>query len=45
MFQNNPIERILRFLDEAGSLAENLRLIATLPQVPVNRSWVWAWWR
>jgi lycopene beta-cyclase len=31
LFQHNPIQRIFRFLDEAGSPWENLRLIATLP--------------
>ncbi|EFO82116.1 Lycopene beta and epsilon cyclase [Oscillochloris trichoides DG-6] len=31
MFARNPIERILRFLDEEGSPIENLQLIATLP--------------
>jgi lycopene beta-cyclase len=31
LFKNNPIERVLRFLDEAASLWESLSLIATLP--------------
>lgn len=31
LFKNNPIERVLRFLDEAGSPFENLLLIASLP--------------
>ncbi len=31
MFKNNPIGRNLRFLDERGTLWENLELIATLP--------------
>jgi lycopene beta-cyclase len=31
MFAHNPIQRILRFLDEEGTLLENLQLIATLP--------------
>jgi lycopene beta-cyclase len=31
LFKNNPFERVLRFLDEAAPLKENLRLIATLP--------------
>lgn len=31
MFERNPIQRILRFLDEEGSPIENLQLIATLP--------------
>jgi lycopene beta-cyclase len=31
LFKNNPIERVLRFLDEAASPAENAGLIASLP--------------
>ena len=31
LFKNNPITRVLRFLDEEGSLAENALLIASLP--------------
>ena len=31
MFKHNPIDRIFRFLDEAGSIWENLVLIPTLP--------------
>ncbi len=31
LFKNNPIERVLNFLDEKASSAENLRLIASLP--------------
>jgi lycopene beta-cyclase len=31
LFENNPSERVLRFLDEAASLWESLSLIATLP--------------
>ena len=31
LFRRNPIERVLRFLDEVGSPRENLQLIATLP--------------
>jgi len=31
LFKRNPIERVLRFLDEAGSPLENLQLIATMP--------------
>lgn len=31
MFARNPIERVLRFLDEIGSARENLLLIGTLP--------------
>ena len=31
LFTNNPIERVLRLLDEEGSLIENAQLIASLP--------------
>lgn len=31
LFRNNPIDRVLRFLDEAGSPAENALLMASLP--------------
>ena len=31
LFQHNPMQRIFRFLDEAGSLWENMLFIATLP--------------
>jgi lycopene beta-cyclase len=31
MFERNPIQRILRFLDEEATPIENLQLIATLP--------------
>jgi len=31
LFHHNPIQRIFRFLDQAGSPWENARLIATLP--------------
>ncbi len=31
LFENNPIQRVLRFLDETGSPWENLLLIASLP--------------
>ncbi|HKZ87068.1 MAG TPA: lycopene cyclase family protein [Anaerolineae bacterium] len=34
LFKRNPIERVLRFLDEAGSVWENLQLIPTLPPAP-----------
>lgn len=31
LFARNPIERVLRFLDEEGTPLENLQMIATLP--------------
>ena len=34
LFQNNPIERVLRFLDESASPAENAQLIVSLPPKP-----------
>jgi lycopene beta-cyclase len=34
LFQNNPIQRIFRFLDEAAPLPENLQLLASLPSTP-----------
>jgi len=33
LFTRNPIERIFRFLDEQGSLPENIHLISSLPHV------------
>lgn len=41
LFKNNPIERVLRFLDEVGSPAENAFLIASLPP----RIFLEAMWR
>jgi lycopene beta-cyclase len=38
MFAHNPAERVLRFLDERSSVADELRLIATLPVRPFLRS-------
>ncbi|MBI5031234.1 MAG: Lycopene cyclase [Chloroflexi bacterium] len=31
LFKNNPIERVLRLLDEEGSVVENAQLLASLP--------------
>ena len=31
LFKHNPVDRVFRFLDETGSVWENLALIATLP--------------
>ncbi len=31
LFKNNPVARVLRFLDEEGTLGENAQLIASLP--------------
>jgi lycopene beta-cyclase len=34
LFQRNSIEHVLSFLDERASLAQNVRMIATLPPAP-----------
>jgi lycopene beta-cyclase len=34
LFKRNPVRRIFRFLDEAGSWGENIQLLATLPPAP-----------
>jgi lycopene beta-cyclase len=39
MFKNNPIERILRFLDETTSPRENLAMMASLPAWLFVRAW------
>ncbi|MFW5728536.1 MAG: lycopene cyclase family protein [Spirochaetota bacterium] len=39
LFQNNPIHRILRFLDEEGGVTENLQLMATVPWIPFIGAW------
>lgn len=38
MFERNPIERVLRFLDEEASLGEALHLALTLPMGPFVRT-------
>lgn len=38
MFARNPVERVLRFLDEEASLVEALRLALTLPSGPFVRT-------
>jgi lycopene beta-cyclase len=38
LFSRNPAERVLRFLDEETSVADELRLIATLPPWPYLRA-------
>jgi lycopene beta-cyclase len=51
MFERNPVDRVLRFLDERASAWEVLRLILTLPKRPFLRAaarcllrWVVARW-
>lgn len=39
LFRRNPIQRIFRFLDEAGGLGENLQLMASVPPWPFIRAW------
>lgn len=38
LFQKNPIERVFRFLDETGGIAENLQILASLPTLPFIRA-------
>jgi len=40
LFKKNPITRIFRFLDEEGSVVENLRLMASVPPEPFVRAWI-----
>ena len=44
LFSRNPIERLFRFLDEEGNLAENLLLMATVPWLPFLRAYVALKW-
>jgi lycopene beta-cyclase len=39
LFTRNPVERIFRFLDENGSIWENLLLMASVPPLPFIRAW------
>ena len=38
MFRNNPIDRVLRFLDNESSVKDDLKLIATLPKRPFMKA-------
>jgi len=40
LFQNNPIMRVFRFLDEDATLSEDIALIASLPPLPFLRALV-----
>ena len=40
MFRNNPIHRLLRFLDEEGGIGENLQLMASVPWAPFIGAWL-----
>jgi lycopene beta-cyclase len=39
LFQNNPIHRLLRFLDEEDGIWGNLKLMASVPWIPFIRAW------
>lgn len=39
LFSKNPTDRLLRFLDEEGSLKENLQLMATVPRGAFTSAW------
>jgi len=39
LFGKNPTDRLLRFLDEEGSLVENLQLMATVPPLAFTGAW------
>jgi lycopene beta-cyclase len=39
LFQNNPIDRLLRFLDEQDGVWGNLKLMASVPWIPFIRAW------
>jgi lycopene beta-cyclase len=38
LFTRNPVERVLRFLDERASLADVLAIVASLPKLPFLRA-------
>ena len=40
LFSRNPIQRLLRFLDEETSLTETVAIMATVPWGPFIRAWV-----
>ncbi len=40
LFIRNPVQRVLRFLDEEGGLGENLQLMASVPPVPFLKAWL-----
>ncbi len=39
LFTRNPVDRLLRFLDEEGPLTENLQLMATVPRGAFTAAW------
>jgi lycopene beta-cyclase len=45
LFEKNPLPRIWRFLDETGTLKENIALMASVPWVPFIAAWFEVKWR
>ncbi|MFA7566544.1 MAG: lycopene cyclase family protein [Alkalispirochaeta sp.] len=45
LFEKNPLPRIWRFLDETGSLRENIALMASVPWFPFIAAWFEVKWR
>lgn len=39
LFEKNPLPRLWRFLDEKGTLLENIALMSTVPWVPFIAAW------
>ena len=39
LFEKNPLPRLWRFLDEKGSLGENIALMTTVPWLPFIAAW------
>lgn len=45
LFERNPLSRLWRFLDEEGSLGENIKLMSTVPWWPFIAAWFRVKWR
>lgn len=45
LFERNPVTRVLRFLDEEGTLWENITLMASVPWWTFIRAWFRVKWR
>lgn len=44
LFRKNPVDRLFRFLDEAGPLRENVQVMASVPPGPFLMAWLhWVW--
>ena len=39
LFRKNPIQRLLRFMDESAGLPETLQVMASVPQLPFIQAW------